>query len=91
MKTSLGVEVDLDPDHIVLDENPAPAKGAQQPILFSAHVYCGHGRPSLLLLNSCYFLLIRCNERVMLCCIVKSNYVYVREGIKVPSFSTIVQ
>jgi len=34
---------------------PAPAKGAPQhppPIL--AHVYCGHGRPSPLLLSSCF-------------------------------------
>jgi len=32
------------------------AKGAQQPPqLFSAHVYCGHGRPSQLLLSSCTF------------------------------------
>ena len=28
-------------------------KGTQQPALFSAHVYCGHGRPSQLLLSSC--------------------------------------
>ena len=31
MKTPLGTEVDLGPDHIVLDGVPAPAKGAQQP------------------------------------------------------------
>jgi len=51
MKTPLGTEV----DHIVV----WAAKGAQQlPLpLFSAHVYCGHGRPSQLLLNSCYNLL----------------------------------
>jgi len=52
MKTPLGTEVDLGPGHIVLDEVPAPAKGAQQP-LFSVHVYCAHGRPSQLLLSSC--------------------------------------
>jgi len=58
MKTPLGTEVDLVPGHIVLDEDPAPpAKGAQQPPLFSAHVYCGHGRPSQLLLSSCTLLL----------------------------------
>ena len=53
MKTPLGTEVDLGPGHIVLDgsELSASAKGAQQP--FSAHVYCGHGRPSQLLLSSC--------------------------------------
>ena len=40
--------------HIVLDGDPAPpAKGVQQPPLFLAHVYCGHGRPSQLLLSSC--------------------------------------
>jgi len=53
MKTPLGTEVHLGPGHIVLDRVPAPAKGAQQPALFSAHVYCGHGRPSQLLLSSC--------------------------------------
>ena len=31
----------------------APAKGAQHRPPFSAHVYCGHGRPSQLLLSSC--------------------------------------
>jgi len=52
MKTLLGTEVDLSPGHIVLDgvPLPTPAKGA--PPLFSAHVYCGHGRPSQLLLSS---------------------------------------
>ena len=49
MKTPLGTEVDLGPGHIVLDGVPVPAKGAQQPPVFSAHVYCGHGRPSPLL------------------------------------------
>ena len=36
----------------------SPVKGAQQPTvpstLFVAHVYCGHGHPSQLLLSSCY-------------------------------------
>jgi len=54
MKMLLGTEVDLDPGHIVLDGNLAPpAKAAQQPPLFLVHVYCGHGRPSQLLLSSC--------------------------------------
>ena len=53
MKTQLDTEVDLGPGHIVPDVAPAPAKGAQQPPLFSAHVYCGHDRPSQLLLSSC--------------------------------------
>jgi len=54
MKTPLGREVDVGSGHIVLDRVPAPAKGAEQPPpLFSAHVYCVHGRPSQLLLSSC--------------------------------------
>ena len=72
MKTPLDTEV-----HIVLDGVPARAKGAQQPRpLFSAHGYCGHGRPSQLLLSSCsifallalrlckgvLLIVIRCNE-----------------------------
>jgi len=60
MKTPLGTEVDLGPGHIVLDGVPSfPAKGAEQPPpLFAAHVYCGHGRPSQLLLSSfnCLFV-----------------------------------
>jgi len=38
----LGVEVGLDPGHIVLDGDPAPPtqKGGTDP-QFSAHVYCG--------------------------------------------------
>jgi len=32
--TPLGTEVDLGPGHIVLDEVPAPVKGAQQPPIF---------------------------------------------------------
>ena len=36
---------------------PSPLKGAQLPqVLLSTHVYCGHGRPSQLLLSSCYLL-----------------------------------
>jgi len=53
MKTQLGTEVDLGVGHIVRDGVPSPAKGAQHPSLFSAHVYCGHGRPSQLLLSFC--------------------------------------
>jgi len=48
MKTPLGTEVDLGLCHIVLN-----GKVVQQPPLFSAHDYCGHGRPSQLLLSSC--------------------------------------
>jgi len=56
MKTLPGTEVDFVPGHIVLDGVPAPAKGALHPLLFSAHVYCVHGRPCQLLLSS-YLLL----------------------------------
>ena len=44
METLLGMEVDLSQGHIVFDRDPAPP---------SLHVYCGHGRPSQLLLSSC--------------------------------------
>ena len=48
------------PSQIVLDRVPAPAKGAQQhPPLFSAHVCCGHSRPSQLLLTQLLFYLLR--------------------------------
>ena len=52
-KAPLDTAVDLGPGHIVLDGVPSPAKVAQQPPS-SAHVYCGHGRPSQLLLSSCF-------------------------------------
>jgi len=56
MKTPLGTEVERSPGHIVLDGSQLPVKGAQQPPpLFSDHVYYGHGRPSQLLLSSCYY------------------------------------
>jgi len=55
MKTPLGTEVDLGPGHIVLDGSQLCAKWAQHPPpIFSAGVYCGHGRPSQLLLSSCF-------------------------------------
>ena len=38
IKMPLGTELDHNPDHIVLDENQLPLKGAQPPL---AHVYCG--------------------------------------------------
>jgi len=54
MKIPLGTEVDLSPGHIVLNWVPAPSpqKGHSNSPLFSAHMYCGHGRPSQLLLSS---------------------------------------
>jgi len=54
MKTPLGTEVDHGSGHIVLDGVPAlHEKGTAAPPLFG-HVYCGHCRPSQLLLSSCY-------------------------------------
>jgi len=56
MNRPLGTEVDLGPGHIILDGVPAlREKGTAVP-LFSAHVYCGHGRPSQLLLNPCFII-----------------------------------
>ena len=56
----LGTEVDLGPGHIVLDEVPAlRERGTATPPIFSAHVYCGYGRPSQLLLSCC---LVNCRE-----------------------------
>jgi len=54
MNMPLGTERDLSPGHIMLDGDPAPPseRGTAAP-LFSAHVYCDHGRPSQLLLSSC--------------------------------------
>jgi len=60
MKTPLGAKVDLGPGHIVLDGVPAlHERGTAAPI-FSAHVYCGHGHPSQLLLSSCLLKLPFC-------------------------------
>jgi len=53
MKTPLGMEVDLGPGHIVLDGVPALRESGTAAPIFSAHVYCGHSRPSQLLLSSC--------------------------------------
>ena len=50
MKTPLGTEVDIGAGHIVLNGFPAlRERGTAPPSL----VYCGHGRPSQLLLSSC--------------------------------------
>jgi len=46
-------EVDLGPGHIVLDGDLAPPRKGHSSLLFSAYVYCGHGRPSQLLLSFC--------------------------------------
>jgi len=52
----LGTEVDLGPGHIVLDGDPVPPRKGHSSPFFSALVYCGHDRPSQLLLTSCYLL-----------------------------------
>jgi len=55
IKMSLGVEVlGLGLRDIVFDVDPATLreKGTPALIQFLAHVYCGHGRPSQLLLSS---------------------------------------
>ena len=54
MKMALGTEVDLGPGHTVLDGVPALRETGIAAPIFSARVYCGHGRPSQLLLSSCY-------------------------------------
>jgi len=58
LKAPLGTEVDLGPGHIVLDGVPALLEGGTAAPLFTAHVYCGHGRLSQLLLSSCTTLVI---------------------------------
>jgi len=57
MKAPLGTEVDLGPGHIVLDGVPALRERSTAAPLFQAHVYCGHGHPSQLLVSSCAALL----------------------------------
>jgi len=54
MQTPLATEIDLGPGHTVLNGVPALRERGTAPTLFSVHVYCGHGRPSQLLLSSCY-------------------------------------
>ena len=56
IKMKLGVQVDLGPGHIVLDGVPAPRERGTAAPIFSAHICCSHGRPSQLLLSSCYLL-----------------------------------
>jgi len=55
IKMPHGTMVGPGPCHIVLDgDPPAPSRKAHSNALFSVHVYCGHGRPSQLLMSSCY-------------------------------------
>jgi len=57
IKMPLGMEVGLVPGVVVLDGDPAPSphERCTAAPLFSVHVYCGHSRPSQLLLSSCVF------------------------------------
>ena len=50
----LGTEVGLSAGDFVLDGDPALRERDTANPFFSAHVYCGHGRPSQLLLSSCH-------------------------------------
>jgi len=53
MKTPLSTEVDLGPSHTVLDGGSSSCeRDTYSNPISSAHVYCGHGRPSQLLLSS---------------------------------------
>ena len=54
MKTPLGTEVDLGSGHIALVGVPDLRETGTAAPIFSARVYCGHGRPSQLLLSSCF-------------------------------------
>ena len=54
MQTPLATEIDLGPGHTALNGVPALRERGTAHTLFSVHVYCGHGRPSQLLLSSCY-------------------------------------
>ena len=64
MKTPVGTEVDLSPGHILLDEVPALRETGTAAPIFSAGVYCGHGRPSQLLPVSYTHLTLPTNREV---------------------------
>jgi len=53
IKMPLGTEVGLGSGDVVLDGDSAPPRKGHSSPLFSAHVYCGHGRPYQLLPSSC--------------------------------------
>ena len=65
IKTPLGTEVDLGPGHFVLDGFPAISERGTAAPFFSGHAYCGHGRPSQLLLSSCYVFLQKLSLNLM--------------------------
>ena len=69
IKMPLDTEVDLGPGHIVLGGVPAHRERGTAATLFSAHVYCGYGRPYQLLLSSCYIMKQKfCSRLLVLYC-----------------------
>jgi len=65
--------------HCIRQGLSSPAKGAQQPPLFSVHVYCGHGRPSQLLLSPCFnlylvYLVLNFNCLLAFCHVLINGY-----------------
>jgi len=55
IKMPVGTEVGLGASHIVLDGDPDPLKtGHSSPLLFGPCLLWPNGRPSQLLLSSCY-------------------------------------
>jgi len=58
IKMPFGMVVGLGPGDVVFDGDPAPLrKKGTAPTQFLAHVYCGHGRPSQILLSTCFILM----------------------------------
>ena len=57
--------IDLGPGHCIRRGPSYPRKG-HSTSLFSAHVYCGHGRPSQLLLSSCLYFLFKAVSRTFI-------------------------
>ena len=62
MKTPLGTEVSRPRPHCIRREPSSPREKGTAAPLFQAHVYCGHGRPSQLLLSS--FITFRVSRRL---------------------------
>ena len=54
IKMPLGTEVGLSPGDIVLDGDQPTSKGAQLPPNFQPTSIVANGRPSLLLLSTCF-------------------------------------
>ena len=89
IKVKLSMQVGLGPGHIVLDRDPARLpKGTQLPTrtghsnpLFSAHVYCGHSRPSQLLLSSYLVLFLYISASVF----PRSSFRYLPVSFSTPT------